>query len=182
MFLRDGYLFNRPLREFQIHLAALDAGLPVPPLLGVCWGRRRGLLRGAIATGALDAVHLQAWTEAGAGDAESMGRRCGALFRAMHDAGIWHADLQLRNVLVASEGPYLIDFDGARCMHPVPRLQRARNLLRFRRSIEKNGVDPALYTGTLAGYGGPEPPRWLGTLYALKGALSDRIPGSGHHV
>ena len=177
-FLGDAFvLANRPMREFEAHKAALAAGLEVPPLLGVCWWRSGLLLRGSIGTGALDAQHLQAWLEGGPDAPEEMARRCGALIARMHDAGIWHADLQLRNILITAEGPYLIDFDGAKRMGRVPPLQRARNLLRLRRSLQKNGVSASIYNAVLEGYGGPPPPAWLTAVYALKGVCTDRIFG-----
>ena len=110
-------------------------------------------------------------------DACPLARRCGALIARMHDAGIWHADLQLRNILITAEGPYLIDFDGAKRMGRVPPLQRARNLLRLRRSLQKNGVSASIYNAVLEGYGGPPPPAWLTAVYALKGVCTDRIFG-----
>lgn len=62
--------------------------------------------------------------------------------RAMHDAGLLHADLNLKNVLVRSgemgcAEAFVIDFDKAR-LAPHPSIQRRfRNLRRLWRSAEK---------------------------------------------
>jgi hypothetical protein len=60
----------------------------------------------------------------------------------MHDAGFFHADLNLKNVLVsAGEGgaqAFLIDWDLAGMPGPpLPRRRRLRNLMRMDRSARK---------------------------------------------
>ncbi|MFW5791452.1 MAG: lipopolysaccharide kinase InaA family protein, partial [Desulfohalobiaceae bacterium] len=57
--------------------------------------------------------------------------------RRLHEAGVWHADLHVKNVLLAGGAVTLIDFDRARIMSPVPERMRIRNLLRFDRSVVK---------------------------------------------
>jgi len=60
---------------------------------------------------------------------------------AMHDAGIWHADLSLGNLLVqgALDAPrtFIIDFDRAKRTESVPLPRRVANLLRLNRSVTK---------------------------------------------
>jgi len=177
-FLKDAYLIsNRPLREFRLHQYAIEQGLAVPALLGVCWRRRGGFVRGAIATQALDAVSLDVYLRRGAEDTEAQLRACGTLIRRMHDRDIWHADLHVRNILVGHGGPYLIDFDKAVRRSGLTRLQRARNLLRLRRSLEKNGLSLAFFQPLCEGYGVEALPEWLSRIYRSKGYLSDRISG-----
>jgi len=171
---RNYVLENRPLREFEAHCEAVARGIPAPMPLGVAWQRTGGFLRGALATEAVDAPDLLAWLRA-AENADPAGRektlrRCGALVRKMHDAGIWHADLQVKNLLVSPEGPMLIDFDGARVGAPPGNVNRARNLLRFRRSLERRGLEPGLFDAFLEGYGPAVIPGWLNLAYRLRGA------------
>ena len=71
----------------------------------------------------------------------ALGRSIGEAVRAMHDAGIAHADLNVGNILVV-DGPSanvrLIDFDGATVGDsPVSPEERAREILRLARSLEK---------------------------------------------
>ena len=74
----------------------------------------------------------------------------GEIVRAMHDAGVFHADLNLKNVLVgdpASAGLMLIDWEGSRVM---PRLSDAdviANLERLFRSAYKHGLIGAVVGG-----------------------------------
>lgn len=56
----------------------------------------------------------------------------------MHEAGVWHADLNVFNILVTPEQQiYLIDFDKAQHLNVVDSKQRQTNLLRLRRSLIK---------------------------------------------
>lgn len=58
--------------------------------------------------------------------------------KQMHDAGVWHADLNVFNILKDDQGRiYLIDFDRARRLTVVDSKHRQNNLLRLRRSLIK---------------------------------------------
>src|SRR5690606_26981170 len=87
-----------------------EAGLPVPrPLAAAYW--RKGLAyRAAILIERIDGVTPLAvhWSSIGpAAVAE-------AIF-AMHEAGVWHADLNAYNILLDAQGQaWLIDFDKGR--------------------------------------------------------------------
>ncbi|HOZ50066.1 MAG TPA: lipopolysaccharide kinase InaA family protein [Candidatus Hydrogenedentes bacterium] len=176
--LRDAYLFgNRPLRELLLHSFVYDAGLAVPKPLGAAWRRAGVVVRGAIATHEVDAVDLATYAERHPTEATEAAGRCGALIRQMHDLGVWHADLQVRNILVGTNTEYLIDFDKARVLGGLDALQRARNLFRLRRSIEKNGLSRALFQAICEGYGAEALPEWTGRIYRAKGAVSDALAG-----
>ena len=75
----------------------------------------------------------------------------------MHDAGIAHPDLNLRNILVAGDGGIvLLDFDrAANYGRPAPPSARRRNLLRMSRSARKRGdhLTPADWAALARGYG-----------------------------
>lgn len=64
-------------------------------------------------------------------------RSAGVLLRRFHQSGFFHADLQLKNILVAGEDVLLIDFDRSYRKQMLSRRQRIRNLLRLNRSAEK---------------------------------------------
>jgi tRNA A-37 threonylcarbamoyl transferase component Bud32 len=64
--------------------------------------------------------------------------------RKMHDAGLFHADLNLKNLLmrgdITARECFIIDLDKARFFpEPVDRRRRLNNLLRLYRSLEKLG-------------------------------------------
>ncbi len=65
--------------------------------------------------------------------------------RQMHRVGVYHADLNLKNILIRGDSEkiraYLIDFDKARLYpHGIPVGQAKRNLKRLLRSARK--LDP----------------------------------------
>ena len=70
-------------------------------------------------------------------------RAVARLLSAMHRAGLVHADLNLKNILIeeANGVPLarVIDLDRARVMDRMPGRFRAANLLRLYRSLEKQG-------------------------------------------
>lgn len=176
---KDAYPFsNRPLREFRVHLYAYSRKLPVPEPLGVFWERKGIAFRGAVATREIEAVTLFTALkrlQSNAGRFEPLLIHAGRAVRHMHELGICHADLQLGNILVTHTGIHLIDLDKARVFPKLSTLRRARNLLRLRRSLGKNGFPPELFERILDGYGADVIPHWLDVAYRVKGMLSDGI-------
>jgi 3-deoxy-D-manno-octulosonic acid kinase len=83
----------------------------------------------------------------------------GALVARFHRAGVWHADLNAHNVLVAPAGLYLVDFDRGRMRAPALSWRMA-NLQRLRRSLFKIGAaaqgepvfDQTIWTPLMHGY------------------------------
>jgi len=176
--LRDTYLFtNRPLREFATHVEVHSRGLSVPEPLGVRWQRVGPCFRGAIATREVEGEHLLDYLKAAPDAPDDVLASCGKVIRRMHDLGCWHADLQLRNILVGPAGAYIIDFDHARLVLSVGKVARARNLLRLRRSMDKNYVPLRFFEPICEGYGVDSLPNWLDRVYAAKGKASDAMSG-----
>jgi len=64
-------------------------------------------------------------------------RSVGLLIRQFHQAGFFHGDLQLKNILVAGDQLLLIDFDRSYRKPTLSIRERMRNLLRLNRSVEK---------------------------------------------
>jgi len=61
----------------------------------------------------------------------------GACIRRFHAAGIWHADLNVRNILLDGDARvFLIDFDRAR-FSPGEEVDGKGNLKRLKRSLAK---------------------------------------------
>lgn len=175
---RDAYLTNRPLAELRVVDYLWREGFPAPEPLGICWWRRMGLLRGRIATKALEAIHLQDFLSAGRPPSPNVLRRVGEVIRRMHALGVCHGDLQVRNILIAGETPYIIDFDKARRLTRLTSRARAANLFRLRRSFDKNRLEPRWYDAIAEGYG-PLPYDALTALaYTVRSRLSGRDRGS----
>ena len=180
-FLKDLYLLdNRPLRELAVTAYAWHRDLPVPEPLGVCWERIGPFFRGAIATRWVDSVMLLDLLRSETLPDDVL-RQIGSVIRQMHEMGIYHADLQVRNILVSAGQPLLLDFDNARRCPCLGDTDRARNLLRLRRSFDKNGLSEEPFRVILEGYG--TLPRaydqWDAT-YRAKGRVSDAM-GSRKH-
>ncbi len=145
-FSRRSYWFttverSRPFREYHILVDLFAAGLPVPrPVAALC--EFRGLVsQGALITSQIPSARpladvLQGGYRTGpvsAGFWEMLGK----CLRKFHAAGVWHADLNARNILINTDGDiFLIDFDRAR--FKPGRVVRGRgNLKRLRRSLLK---------------------------------------------
>jgi len=64
-------------------------------------------------------------------------RSVGFLIRQFHQAGFFHGDLQLKNILVAGDQLLLIDFDRSYRKATLSARERKKNLLRLNRSVEK---------------------------------------------
>jgi 3-deoxy-D-manno-octulosonic acid kinase len=177
--LREGALTNRPLHEWNVLNWLFNAGFPVPDPLGVVW-RKRGLLyTGAIATQFLESTNLAEYLKSSKGPHEDLLREVGMRINRMHELCVFHADLHVGNILIAakpSDGTniYFVDFDNAR-ISSVSNFDRARNLLRLRRSFLKRGLRLTDFEHILRGYGPIAIPEWLQTAYDIRGAVSDRF-------
>lgn len=171
---KDRFLGNRMLAEFRVHLALYQQGFPVPEPLGVVWEQRGLLFQGAIATRRLQATTLLDYLKSGTVDPKVLAL-CGQRIREMHDLGVWHADLQIKNIMTDGVEIWLLDFDNARMGRPLSSHARARNLLRLRRSLEKHGRSLDNFDSILEGYGKLGLPRWLSGLYRIRGVVSDTL-------
>lgn len=140
----DRYLWTgadrtRPFMEFRLLAEIARLGLPGPAVVAArCC--RHGLFYTAdlITRRIADAQTLAECLAAGRLDGE-LAEEVGALVARFHRAGVWHADLNAHNVLLAPDGLYLIDFDRGRLRTPAMAWQQA-NLLRLRRSLLKLGA------------------------------------------
>jgi 3-deoxy-D-manno-octulosonic acid kinase len=148
--LGDRYLragTPRPLSELRASAAARERGVATPEVVAVVVHRAGPFYRADIATrlvpGGIDLADMLL----GPARPDAAGREaaCGAaaeLLLQAFDAGVQHADLNLRNILVQArqEGPraYLLDLDRA-VVHgrPATRGERRRMLQRLQRSRRK---------------------------------------------
>lgn len=137
-FSRDRYLWageasSRSLSEFLLMRELRKLGLPVPaPLAAAVW--RDGLIyRAAILVARIPGVRTLAVC-----DDPLAWQQAGLAVAAMHAQGVWHADLNVHNILIdAANQAWLIDFDrGCRFSH-LSEQKRRGNLQRLQRSIRK---------------------------------------------
>lgn len=140
----------RPFRELVITEEARRRGILTVEVLGACVKRIGGpLYRGWLVTRQLEGGE-DLWTAM----RDGWVRRTGAMqvldavadsLRALHREGIYHRDLNLKNILVRRESDavrgYIIDFDRARLfLGEVPPIMVRRNFDRLFRSAIK--LDP----------------------------------------
>jgi 3-deoxy-D-manno-octulosonic acid kinase len=147
--VRETYLgvMARPFRELAVTVEARRRGVPVPEVLAA---RTEGRLayRGAILTAEVPGVvPLLDALRAAADDARRRALAAGAgrVVAAMHHAGVFHADLNMTNLLAPLSGAVevtVLDFDRARLASgPLGPRARRSNLERLARSLRK--LDPA---------------------------------------
>ncbi len=143
---RQSYFFttvsrSRPFREYHLMASLFELGLPVPrPVAALC--EFHGVIStGAILTARIPSAHTLADVLPGNNDTLELDvgfwGRVGKCIRRFHDAGVWHADLNARNILLNAElQVFLIDFDRAR-FTPGKAVQGQSNLNRLKRSLVK---------------------------------------------
>lgn len=143
---RQGYFFttverSRPIREFNILTRLYEQGLTVPrPVAALC--EHHGLIStGSIITaripGARTLVDFFPGNRSGLAPGANFWKSVGECIRRFHNAGVWHADLNARNILLDEEmRVHLIDLDRARYTPGQP-VNGKRNLERLKRSLDK---------------------------------------------
>src|SRR5687768_854647 len=153
---------NRAFDELRATERARTGGVRTARILAAVERPRTvgytAMLATILIPGARDAA---VWMGAAAGDAKlEMLREAGRQMSAMHQSGVAHPDVHLRNLLVADAdgGPevWLLDFDKARVHDgPVPRARRATDLRRLARSARKlkAEVGPEGWLALREGYG-----------------------------
>jgi 3-deoxy-D-manno-octulosonic acid kinase len=141
-FSRQGYFFtgisrSRPFREYHLLVELHAKGLPVPrPVAALC--QHHGMIStGAIMTACITSAKTLADCLTGESQVEGIWASVGKCIRRFHDAGVWHADLNARNILLDNERQvFLIDFDRAR-FKPGKAVEPEGNLNRLKRSMVK---------------------------------------------
>ncbi len=145
-FNRQSYFFtavsrSRPFREFHLLATLYQQGLPVPrPVAALC--EHHGIIStGALMTARISSAQTLAdvlSTHDGSSELTAgLWGRVGSCIRRFHEAGVWHADLNARNILLDAElRVFLIDFDRAR-FTPGKVVQGDGNLNRLKRSMLK---------------------------------------------
>ena len=141
-FSRQSYFFtgvcrSRPFREYHLLAELYALGLPVPrPVAALC--KHHGVIStGAIMTACISSSKTLADILAGDDHVEDLWVRVGKCIRSFHDAGVWHADLNARNILLDTDlRVFLIDFDRAR-FRPGRPANGEGNLNRLKRSLVK---------------------------------------------
>lgn len=164
---------HRALYELRATERARAANVRAPEVLAATERRQRvGGYAAWLATRLIENVaSADEWLRAArVARRAAMLREAGRQIARLHEGGITHPDLNLRNLLVrddaGDEGApplvWIIDFDGARLYgNAVPAVARARNLRRLARSARKLGIPLAApdWAALREGYGASWPAR-----------------------
>jgi 3-deoxy-D-manno-octulosonic acid kinase len=140
----------RPFRELVVTEELRRRGVPTVEVLAACAIQRPSIFyRGCLVTREL-ADSEDFWSALQSGLVGRLGwettlRAVAASIRAMHREGVYHADLNLKNILLRPDkngvASYLIDFDKAKLfLGELPTALATRNLDRLLRSTRK--LDP----------------------------------------
>ena len=165
-FIADLYFgASRPLKELWIGFRAKEKGIPIAEIVAAChtkvfWKFHRGDLVTREIKGGKDLATYLNELGRPLGKEEILEKRkvihvVGKLVRTMHDAGIFHGDLNLKNIILQTTDPqiksYLLDFDKSFLRAHLKENLKTRNLLRLNRSAEKfkNQGLPITRTDTL---------------------------------
>jgi 3-deoxy-D-manno-octulosonic acid kinase len=179
-YLGDRYLrlgTPRPFQEFRALEAVRSRGIPAPEPVGATVHRRGPFYRGDLVTRWVpDSVDLATLLfdpetptvpAAAAEGVEGVAamRAAGRLVRLLHERGVEHPDLNLKNILLVPSDPepeaLILDLDRAR-LHTggVPAPMRRRMIARFWRSARKwerrtgRSLPASLRAAFEAGYAG----------------------------
>ncbi len=129
---------SRAFREWRLLRQMHEMGLPVPVPVAANCSRHAMFHRADLITRQIENVETLAdRLLAGACD-QSTWHSIGACIRRFHDASIYHADLNARNILLDADGSgiYLVDFDKG-CRRYLGEAWKAANLARLQRSLLK---------------------------------------------
>jgi tRNA A-37 threonylcarbamoyl transferase component Bud32 len=141
----------RPLRELAITEELRHRGVPTVEPCGACvepvsWPFYRGWFITRELSGARDLWEAVSGNRLGEFDTAAIFRAAADGVKLLHREGVYHGDLNLKNILVRRENNvvkgYIIDFDKATLfLGRLPDRIARKNLDRLRRSLRK--LDPA---------------------------------------
>jgi tRNA A-37 threonylcarbamoyl transferase component Bud32 len=140
----DLFFFGaRPFQEVAVTEEVKRAGVPTLEILAAiiereCLGFYRGYLITRYRPSVTDLISYLD-NELEDKRRKAVIEKAGEAVKRIHQAGIYHADLHLKNFLIEKKGPtvYLIDFDKSMVFPHLGPQRRMKNLKRLDRSAEK---------------------------------------------
>jgi 3-deoxy-D-manno-octulosonic acid kinase len=138
-FSDDAYLWlglarSRPYRELVLTARLHEMGLPVPQPLAARIERHGFFYRASLITRQIEGAKALCDCD------EIPWEKVGETIALFHRAGLYHSDLNARNILIDEDGKvWLIDFD--KCdFRQAHQKWHAENLMRLQRSLRKLGL------------------------------------------
>lgn len=132
----------RSWREWRVLSQLFSQGLPVPRPVAARVEVGGFFYRADLITELIPGARsLADWLEAGS-QQPAFWHKIGAVIALFHRRGVWHPDLNARNILIDNQGEvFLIDFDQGRLRAGLGPQQNLKRLLRSLRKI-KNSQSP----------------------------------------
>jgi len=141
--LRDRFVgVTRFLGEMIVSEWIREKGVDTPEVLALRFVRGAGPIhRGWVLTRHVpNGMNLRKWVESGIPanpQRRQVLRLVARCVATLHASGCIHGDLNLSNLLLASNKVFVLDLDGAWLEHPASLRSRGMNLLRLYRSLSK---------------------------------------------
>ncbi len=130
---------NRSLREIKVSHYLIKNNVLTPEIIAVRHIKTGMFYRiWVISRFVPESRDLLEYLNAYKEDVITMMEKTGTFIRRIHDLGVFHPDLQVKNILVDSYSRlWILDLDKARYMNHLPRFARSMNIKRFLRSCRK---------------------------------------------
>ncbi len=129
---------TRSFAEFKVLSKLYKDGVSVPKPIAAMYKRKAVFYSAAIMVQCIEnSITLGAVIKSESSPSPDIVNSVADVISSMHNAGVWHADLNVHNILLdETNKAWLIDFDKAR-LCAVTNSQRTQNLDRLQRSIYK---------------------------------------------
>ncbi len=130
---------KRSMRELAVSTYLRSRDISTPEIVAIRYVRKRIFISISVLSRLVpDSTDLMTYLETKRTDAGDLFEKTGELARKIHDAGVFHADLHIKNILLdAALNPWALDLDKARKFKYMPYALKWLNLKRFFRSCRK---------------------------------------------
>jgi 3-deoxy-D-manno-octulosonic acid kinase len=130
---------NRTIRELKVSANLAEHGIRTPEILAVRFIKERLFYSIDVVSKFIpDSKDLLVHFEKDHTDNLELFKKSGLLIRQIHDLGVYHTDLHIKNLLLDSSGNlWVLDLDKAYQFDLLPEFMKQMNLKRFMRSIKK---------------------------------------------
>ncbi|HXK48690.1 MAG TPA: lipopolysaccharide kinase InaA family protein [Deltaproteobacteria bacterium] len=129
----------RTMRELAVSDYLASHGIPTPEILGARMMKTGWFYRIEVISRLVpEAADLLTYLEGTRDDSRELMRKAGVLVGRMHDLGVYHADLHVKNLLLDSIGDlWILDLDKACRFNRLPGYMKRLNVKRFIGSVKK---------------------------------------------
>ena len=138
---------QRPLNELSICETAIERGIKTTEIMAIVKNKIMGPLYkcklvSMEISDAVDLMELLYDENLILSQKRQIITKLAEAIRKMHDAGIYHRDLHLKNILIQKDNglvknAYIIDLDKSRQLKKIGLSKRMKNIMRLDRSLEK---------------------------------------------